>query len=112
APGRRPSASASSPSRRASDAPPDRRTRLSSEATSMSPVLWFRGAAGPAGLLIALAFASSVWLAVAAAPPASYDDPEPPGPETFRNSLGMKFVRVKAGKFLMGAAKGEEGAED
>src|SRR5262245_2445294 len=33
---------------------------------------------------------------------------ESPG---FTNSLGMKFVRVRAGKFMMGAPDGESGAE-
>jgi formylglycine-generating enzyme required for sulfatase activity len=34
-----------------------------------------------------------------------------PGGEEFTNSLGMRFVRVKAGKFLMGAPDEEKDAE-
>src|SRR5262249_18112003 len=33
------------------------------------------------------------------------------GGKDFTNSLGMKLVRIRAGKFLMGAPKGEEQAE-
>src|SRR5262245_27956757 len=73
----------------------------------MSPVAWLRVVGA-----LCFALAALVTSLMAAAPPRPSDpDPEPLGAK-FTNSVGMKFVRVKKGTFLMGAAKDETGARD
>jgi len=76
----------------------------------MSPAK--RSRAAGLGALLGVAGVSFIGLVPAAAPPASYDDPEPPAFQTFTNSVGMKFVKVRPGKFLMGAPRDEKGAPD
>ncbi len=64
-------------------------------------LLWGTAALIAAGLVVPLLLPERV-------PP-----PPPPGQEFFINSVGMKMMRIPAGKFLMGAAAGEpEHGED
>jgi formylglycine-generating enzyme required for sulfatase activity len=49
---------------------------------------------------------------VSMAQSASIQAGKAPGPEIIVNSIGMKFVRVKAGSFVMGSPVGEAGRQD
>jgi len=51
-------------------------------------------------------------LAVLAADDSRGDNTDPEAKQVFTNSIGMKFVLIPAGEFLMGSPKDEEGRDD